>query len=74
MRLEGILKTLSQCDGYGVILRAKGIVDAEEDGWLHFDYIPGEINIRQGPADVSGKICVIGSKLNKKHLEILFLK
>ena len=74
IRLEGILKTLYQCDGYGVILRAKGIVDAGEDGWLHFDFIPGEVNIRQGSPDVCGKICVIGSKLNKKHLEILFLK
>ncbi len=73
IHLEGILRTLSQCDGYGIILRAKGIVDAGDEGWLHFDYIPGEYSVREGSAAVTGRICVIGSKIKEKQLESLFL-
>ena len=56
---------------YGMILRAKGIV-ASENSWLHFDYIPGEADIREGSADITGRICVIGSKINEKAIEKLF--
>ncbi len=56
---------LSKLDGgeYGVVLRAKGIVPCTDGGWIHFDYTPGEQNIRKGPADYTGRLCVIGSKL-----------
>ena len=59
-------------DAYGVVLRAKGIVPCAEGGWLHFDYTPGEQNIRKGPADVTGRLCVIGSKLDEHGLAGLF--
>ena len=57
---------------YGMILRAKGIVASESDEWLHFDYVPGEKEIRTGSADVIGKLCVIGTGLDKKGLAALF--
>ena len=65
---------LTALDGetYGVILRAKGIVPCADGGWIHFDYTPGEQNIRKGPADVTGRLCVIGSKLEEKKLADLF--
>ncbi len=70
-KIQGILDTLMADDSYGTVLRAKGIV-AGENGWIHFDYIPGEADIREGSADVTGRICVIGSKLNEEKLEQLF--
>ena len=65
---------LTKLDGeeYGVILRAKGIVRAQDGGWIHFDYTPGEQNIRRGAADVTGRLCVIGSKLKEDGLRTLF--
>ena len=57
---------------YGMVLRAKGIVAASDGRWIHFDYVPGEKNIRYGAADVIGKLCVIGSGLDKKGLAALF--
>lgn len=56
----------------GVILRAKGIVPAEDGSWIHFDYIPGEKDIRTGSPDVTGKLCVVGTKLDKDGLKKLF--
>ena len=69
--MEKILASLDDEQTYGVILRAKGIVKGEE-GWLHFDYIPDGIDVRSGCADVIGKICVIGSKINEDALAKLF--
>ena len=65
---------LSALDGesYGAILRAKGIVPAADGGWIHFDYTPGEQNVRRGPADYTGRLCVIGSKLDTQALAKLF--
>ena len=57
---------------YGMILRAKGILPATDGSWLHFDYVPEEYNVRTGSADVTGKLCVIGSKLDEKGIEALF--
>ena len=57
---------------YGVVLRAKGIVPAADGGWIHFDYVPGESDVRRGSAQVTGRICVIGSKLNEDALKELF--
>ena len=59
---------------YGMILRAKGILAAEDGSWLHFDYVPGEKEIRLGSADVIGKLCVIGTGLDKDGLAALFTK
>ena len=57
---------------YGMILRAKGIVAATDGSWLHFDYVPGEIDIRRGAADITGRLCVIGSRLDKAAVAALF--
>ena len=56
----------------GAILRAKGIVPGTEGQWFHFDYVPGEHQVRTGTADVTGRLCVIGSKLDEKALDQLF--
>ena len=56
----------------GVILRAKGIVDSVDGEWIYFDYIPGSIDIRRGNSDVIGKLCVIGSNINKDKIKELF--
>ena len=66
-----MLDKLGNEEVYGVVLRAKGIV-AGENGWLHFDYVPGEVDIREGKAGVTGRLCVIGCKLDEHALEELF--
>ena len=71
--IEGILKKLQDTKEYGFVLRAKGIIPGE-NGWIHFDYIPEESEIRSGTADIIGRICVIGSDINKEKIEKLFLK
>ena len=68
--LEEILVLLST-GAYGTVLRAKGIVRGH-DRWLEFDYVPGEWEIRHGKADYTGRLCVIGSKLNEGSLKNLF--
>ena len=69
--IENALKELDS-GKYGVILRAKGIVPAPDGGWIHFDFVPGEQNVRSGSADITGKLCVIGSKLDEKGIAALF--
>lgn len=71
--LEQILKTLSNSEEYGIVLRAKGMLPDTEGTWLHFDLVPGEYEIRNGSADYTGRLCVIGSKLDEAKLEKLFL-
>ena len=56
----------------GMVLRAKGIVPCADGGWIHFDFVPGEVNVRMGAADVTGKLCVIGSKLNEVGIAAMF--
>jgi hypothetical protein len=69
--LSGILSRLED-EHFGSILRAKGIVPCVDGGWIHFDYTPGEQEIRRGGADVTGRLCVIGSDLKEKDLATLF--
>lgn len=72
--IEAILEALEDDKTYGFVLRSKGMVPEKETGeWIYFDYVPGEANVRTGKADVTGKICVIGSKLNEENLQKLFL-
>ena len=71
--LTAALSELSESDRHGMILRAKGIVPAVSGEWLHFDLTPGEYEIREGAADVTGRICVIGSKLKEDEIAALFL-
>ncbi len=73
---EEISKILTALDSgeYGVILRAKGMVPAEDGTWIYYDYVPEEHEIRSGKPEVTGKICVIGSKLEEEKLAVLFHK
>ena len=69
-----IEKALKELDSgkYGMILRAKGILPAADGGWIHFDYVPEEYNIRSGGADITGKLCVIGAQMDEKGVAALF--
>ena len=71
---EEIRAALAAFDGgkYGVVLRAKGIVPTPDGRWLHFDYVPEEEDVRYGSASVTGRLCVIGSKLDEDGLKALF--
>ncbi len=71
-KIKAALSALDKQDEYGQILRAKGIVVGENGEWLHFDYIPGEADVRTGTADVIGRICVIGSNINEDAIKALF--
>lgn len=73
--LEQIKKALDEIEDdskYGMVIRAKGIVKGEDGKWLHFDYVPGEADIRDGSAEVTGMICVIGVDLKEKEIRELF--
>ena len=70
--LKDILGALEDEDRFGAVLRAKGIVDSHDGDWIHFDYVPGEIDIRRGTASVTGRICVIGAEIRESALKELF--
>ena len=70
--IKNMLTELENERDYGIILRAKGIVAADDGEWIHFDYVPGEPDVRRGAADVIGRLCVIGSNINKEAVEKLF--
>ena len=72
--ITGILSKLEDGKTYGTILRSKGIVPAADGQWIHFDYVPGETQVRFGAAEVTGKICVIGAELKEDALADLFAK
>ena len=69
-----ILEELDHEEEYGLVLRAKGMVAGADGGWIYFDYVPQESNVRDGKPGVTGKFCVIGSKLNEEKLTELFRK
>ena len=69
--IENALKELDS-GKYGMVLRAKGILPCVDGSWIHFDMVPEEINIRTGSADINGKLCVIGSKLDEAGIAALF--
>ena len=70
--IEAALEALTDESKYGIILRAKGIVSGADGKWIHFDYVPGEPDVRSGSAGVTGRLCVIGSKINEAELQKLF--
>ncbi len=72
--IEERLQKLEREEEYGIVLRAKGMVPSGDGAWIYFDYVPEECDIRSGKPDVTGKICVIGSKLNEEKLAALFHK
>lgn len=72
--IEEVLKTLSQSEEYGIILRAKGILQNKEGKWFCFDMVPGEYELREENADYTGRLCVIGTKLDEAGLKTLFAR
>ena len=70
--VRAALEALDDEARFGSILRAKGIVPLKDGKWLHFDYVPGEADLRYGPADYTGRLCVIGVKINEPALKELF--
>ena len=70
--LEKMLEALSASEDYGIILRAKGMLPAEDGTWIYFDMVPEETEIREGAPEYTGRLCVIGSKLNEEKLAQLF--
>ncbi len=70
--LREILEALDDEKTYGIVLRAKGIVPSVDGGWLHFDHVPGELDVRNGSAAVTGRLCVIGSNLKTDAVATLF--
>ena len=71
-KVEDVLKTLCETDDYGVILRAKGMVEDENGSWIYFDMVPGEYELREGEPDYTGRLCVIGTDIDGRRLEELF--
>ena len=71
-KIEKALEALEDPHTYGFVLRAKGIVEGEDGQWIHFDYVPGEPDVRIGSAEITGRLCVIGSKLEEDAIRKLF--
>jgi hypothetical protein len=70
--IKAILEAFDEDSSNGMILRAKGIVAGENEEWIHFDYVPGEPDVRTGSAAVIGRLCVIGTGINKEKIQELF--
>ncbi len=70
--ITDMLSRLEDEETYGIVLRTKGVVPSTDGSWIEFDYVPGEADVRDGAADVTGKFCVIGSELNQDNLQKLF--
>ncbi len=70
--ISRILEAFVDGDDFGMVLRAKGIVASVEGEWIHFDYVPGEPDVRFGRAGIIGRLCVIGSGLNNEKIKELF--
>ena len=70
--ISAALETFVEDDSYGMVLRAKGIVASTDGEWIHFDYVPGEPDVRRGTAGTIGRLCVIGAGLNKEKIKEIF--
>lgn len=70
--VQQALEGLDDSNACGIVLRAKGILPSTDGRWIHFDYVPGESNVRFGSAEYTGRLCVIGSQLNEDTLKKLF--
>ncbi len=70
--IENALSSIEEQQTYGFVIRAKGIVEGTDGDWIHFDYVPGEADVRKGSAEVTGRLCVIGSELKKDAVRELF--
>ncbi|MBR5406694.1 MAG: GTP-binding protein, partial [Lachnospiraceae bacterium] len=72
-KVEDCLEALDDTGKYGTVLRCKGMLPTETDRFIHFDYVPGECEVRDGAAEVTGKVCVIGSDLKEEAIRELFV-
>ena len=72
-QVNAFLEALENEAEYGLVLRAKGMLPAENGEWIYFDYVPGELNVRNGNPEYTGKICVIGSELKEDNIKDLIL-
>ena len=70
--IKAILNEFANEEKFGIVLRAKGIVQGIDDKWIHFDYVPGEADVRFGSPEHIGKLCVIGSKINETNIAAAF--
>jgi G3E family GTPase len=70
--IKNVLSELEKEETYGMILRAKGIVAGEDGKWIHFDYVPGEPDVRYGASGITGRLCVIGAKIDEEKIKSLF--
>ena len=70
--IEAILSGFGEAEKYGTVLRAKGIVEGADGEWIHFDYVPGETDVRSGGAGIIGRLCVIGSELKEDDIKAAF--
>ena len=70
--ISDMLSKLEDEETYGIVLRTKGVVPSADGSWIEFDYVPGEADVREGSADVTGKFCVIGAELKQDNLQKLF--
>ena len=70
--IESILNSFVEDSDYGMVLRAKGIVECTCGKWIHFDYVPGEPDVRCGAPGIIGRICVIGAGIDKEKIKELF--
>ena len=70
--IRGILERMADSQEFGMILRAKGMIPAEDGTWIYFDLVPGEYELRQGTPDVTGRLCVIGTELKTEEIEKVF--
>ena len=71
-KIREVLEAIEDQNEYGFVLRAKGIVAGEDGQWIHFDYVPGEPDVRNGSAEVTGRICVIGTDIDEDKIRQLF--
>ena len=71
-QVESILHQIGDEQRFGMVIRAKGIVAGNDGQWIHFDYTPGEVNVRHGGAQVTGRLCVIGAQLKEDAVAELF--
>lgn len=71
-QIESILKTLSEDESLGIVLRAKGMVAGKDGEWIYFDMVPEEYEVRTGAPEFTGRLCVIGSKLDEDKIAELF--
>ena len=70
--ITNMLNALGDAEKYGMVLRAKGIVQGADGKWIHFDYVPGVPDVRFGSAETTGRLCVIGSQLKEDAVAALF--